>query len=205
MARKAKAKQRILVADDDPEILTLLSLRLKSRGYEVFEAIDGETALEQARGNKPDLVILDVMMPQKNGWEVARELKQDATTKDIGIIILTAIGEKMNEITSPLYGADAYIDKPFEFQELESAIESVLERRARCYRPGVLPLAKTPPKIVGIGLNSRAHAAEMKKPLPEEPLLFMKPPSALIGPGQPIVRPAGYERVDYEGELAIVI
>jgi DNA-binding response OmpR family regulator len=130
MARKAKAKQRILVADDDPEILTLLSLRLKSRGYEVFEAIDGVTALEQARGNKPDLVILDVMMPQKNGWEVARELKQDASTKDIGIIILTAIGEKMNEITSPLYGADAYIDKPFEFQQLESAIESVLERRA---------------------------------------------------------------------------
>jgi DNA-binding response OmpR family regulator len=130
MARKAKVKQRILVADDDPEILTLLSLRLKSRGYEVLEAIDGEKALEQARGNRPDLVILDVMMPQKNGWEVARELKQDAATKDIGIIILTAIGEKMNEITSPLYGADAYIDKPFEFERLENAIESVLERRA---------------------------------------------------------------------------
>jgi 2-keto-4-pentenoate hydratase/2-oxohepta-3-ene-1,7-dioic acid hydratase in catechol pathway len=69
----------------------------------------------------------------------------------------------------------------------------------------VLPLAKTPSKIVGIGLNYRAHAAEMKKPLPDEPLLFLKPPSALIGPGEPIVRPAGYARVDHEGELAIVI
>jgi 2-keto-4-pentenoate hydratase/2-oxohepta-3-ene-1,7-dioic acid hydratase in catechol pathway len=69
----------------------------------------------------------------------------------------------------------------------------------------VLPLARTPSKIVGIGLNYRAHAAEMKKQLPDEPLLFLKPPSALIGPGQPIVRPSGYERVDYEGELAIVI
>jgi 2-keto-4-pentenoate hydratase/2-oxohepta-3-ene-1,7-dioic acid hydratase in catechol pathway len=69
----------------------------------------------------------------------------------------------------------------------------------------VPPLPVTPTKIVGIGLNYRAHAAEMKKPLPDEPLLFLKPPSALIGPGQPIVRPAGYERVDYEGELAVVI
>jgi DNA-binding response OmpR family regulator len=130
MARKAKAKRRILVVDDDPEILTLLSLRLKSRGYEVFEASDGERALEEARERKPDLVVLDVMMPQKTGWEVARELKQDASTQGIGIIILTAIGEKMNEITSPLYGADEYIDKPFEFEQLEKTIERVLDKRA---------------------------------------------------------------------------
>jgi DNA-binding response OmpR family regulator len=70
-------------------------------------------------------------MPQKNGWEVARELKQDATTKDIGIIILTAIGEKMNELTSPLYGADEYIDKPFEFENLEKAITAVLLKRGQ--------------------------------------------------------------------------
>jgi 2-keto-4-pentenoate hydratase/2-oxohepta-3-ene-1,7-dioic acid hydratase in catechol pathway len=66
-------------------------------------------------------------------------------------------------------------------------------------------LAIAPTKIVGVGLNYRAHAAEMGKPLPEEPLLFLKPPSAMIGPGAPIVRPAGYARVDYEGELCIVI
>jgi DNA-binding response OmpR family regulator len=129
MARKTKAKSVILVADDDPEILTLLGLRLKQRGYEVLEAADGEKALEVARGKRPDLVLLDVMMPQKNGWEVARELKQDAATKDIGIIILTAIGEKMNELTSPLYGADEYIDKPFEFDHLEKSIEKVLAKR----------------------------------------------------------------------------
>src|SRR5687768_6764614 len=130
MARKTKAKQRILVADDDPEILTLLTMRLKQRGYEVFEASDGEKALEQAREKSPDLVLLDVMMPQKNGWEVARELKQDPKTKEIGIVILTAIGEKMNELTSPLYGADAYIDKPFEFDKLEKIIAKVLAKRA---------------------------------------------------------------------------
>ena len=130
MARKAKVKASVLVADDDPEILTLLSLRLKQRGYEVYEAIDGEKALEEARAKSPDLVILDVMMPQKNGWEVARELKHDEKTKGIGIIVLTAIGEKINEITSPLYGADEFIDKPFEFDHLEKAIERVLEKRS---------------------------------------------------------------------------
>jgi 2-keto-4-pentenoate hydratase/2-oxohepta-3-ene-1,7-dioic acid hydratase in catechol pathway len=62
-----------------------------------------------------------------------------------------------------------------------------------------------PSKIIGVGLNYRAHAREMGKPLPAEPLLFLKPPSAVLAPGRPIVRPAGYERVDYEGELAVVI
>jgi 2-keto-4-pentenoate hydratase/2-oxohepta-3-ene-1,7-dioic acid hydratase in catechol pathway len=66
-------------------------------------------------------------------------------------------------------------------------------------------LVVTPSKIVGVGLNYRAHAAEMGKPLPEEPLLFLKPPSAMIAPGTAIVRPSGYARVDYEGELCIVI
>ena len=68
-----------------------------------------------------------------------------------------------------------------------------------------LPPPCAPTKIVGVGLNYRAHALEMGKPLPSEPLLFLKPPSAVIGSGTPIVLPAGYERVDYEGELAVVI
>jgi 2-keto-4-pentenoate hydratase/2-oxohepta-3-ene-1,7-dioic acid hydratase in catechol pathway len=71
--------------------------------------------------------------------------------------------------------------------------------------PLPLPLSVRPSKIVCIGTNYRAHAVEMGKALPDEPLLFMKPPSALIGPGDAIVRPGGYERVDFEGELAVVI
>jgi len=69
----------------------------------------------------------------------------------------------------------------------------------------VPPLSVRPSKIVCVGTNYRAHAQEMGKPLPDEPLLFMKPPSAIIGPGEPIVRPGGYQRVDFEGELAVVI
>lgn len=129
MAAAAKKKPILLVADDDPEIVTMLSLRLGKRGFEVLEAADGIQTLELARKHHPDLIILDVMMPGKNGWEVARELRQDDTTKDIGIVVLTAIGETMNEMTSPLYGADEYLDKPFEFSDLEAKIKATLDKR----------------------------------------------------------------------------
>jgi len=120
----------VLVVDDDPEIVAMLSTRLAARGYKVTTAGDGHKALEIAKREHPDVMLLDVMMPGKSGWEVARSLKQDPVTQGIKIVMVTAIGEQVNEITSPLYGADAYIDKPFEFQELEKAIEGVLERRA---------------------------------------------------------------------------
>src|SRR5437867_2458701 len=121
----------LLIADDDPEILTMLSLRLGKKGYEVIEAADGVQTLRQAREKQPDLVILDVMMPGKNGWEVARELRSDPELRNVGIVMLTAIGEKVNELTSPLYGADEYIDKPFDFADLEARLKKVLEARSK--------------------------------------------------------------------------
>jgi DNA-binding response OmpR family regulator len=126
-----KAAKTVLVADDDPEILTLISRRLTKRGYTVFEASDGDEALAEVRELAADLVVLDVMMPGKNGWEVAKELRSDALTRDIGILVLTAIGQTMNELTSPLYGADAYLDKPFEFADLDRLVAEVLAKRAR--------------------------------------------------------------------------
>jgi two-component system alkaline phosphatase synthesis response regulator PhoP len=116
------AGANILVVDDDPEIVAMLQTRLSKRGYTVTTANDGHRALELAKRELPDLVLLDVMMPGKSGWEVARALKQDPVTSDIKIVMVTAIGEQVNEITSPLYGADAHIDKPFEFEKLEGVI-----------------------------------------------------------------------------------
>ncbi len=124
-------KPVLLIADDDPEILTMLSLRLGKKGYEVIEAADGVQTLRQAREKQPDLVILDVMMPGKNGWEVAREMRGDPQLRNVGIVMLTAIGEKVNELTSPLYGADEYIDKPFDFADLEARLKKVLEARSK--------------------------------------------------------------------------
>jgi DNA-binding response OmpR family regulator len=127
----AQKKPTILVADDDPQILTMLGIRLSKRGYEVLEAADGLQTLEKAREHNPDLVLLDVMMPGKNGWEVAKELRADEQLKNIGIVMLTAIGERVNEMTSPLYGADAYVDKPFDFADLENKIKKVLDDRSK--------------------------------------------------------------------------
>ena len=125
---KAQPAANILVVDDDPEIVTMLSTRLAKRGYKVSTANDGHRALELAKREKPDLVLLDVMMPGKSGWEVARALKQDPVTATIKIVMVTAIGEQVNEITSPLYGADAHIDKPFEFDRLEKVIAGLVNK-----------------------------------------------------------------------------
>lgn len=125
----ATATARLLVVDDDPEIVSMLSTRLTKRGYKVTTASDGHSALELARRELPDVVLLDVMMPGKSGWEVARALKQDPITEGIKIVMVTAIGAQVNEITSPLYGADAHVDKPFEFERLEAVISELLAKK----------------------------------------------------------------------------
>ncbi|MDQ3367492.1 MAG: response regulator [Myxococcota bacterium] len=124
---KENAGASILVVDDDPEIVSMLSTRLSARGYKVSSAGDGHRAIEMAKREMPDIVLLDVMMPGKSGWEVARALKQDAVTAKIKIVMVTAIGAQVNEITSPLYGADAHVDKPFEFEKLERVISGLLK------------------------------------------------------------------------------
>ena len=119
-------KPVLLIADDDPEILSMLSLRLGKRGFDIIEAADGVETIRRAKEKHPDVVVLDVMMPRKNGWEVARELRSDPDLRNIGIVMLTAIGEKVNEMTSPLYGADAFLDKPFKFDDLDATLAKLL-------------------------------------------------------------------------------
>lgn len=120
-------RTRVLVVDDDPDILQMLAMRLSNSGYDVATAADGEEAIERALQTNPHLVVLDVMMPKMNGWEVARALRQKEITKDVKIIMLTAIGPHVNEMTSPLYGANAHLDKPFDFKKLEASISELLQ------------------------------------------------------------------------------
>lgn len=119
----------ILVADDDPSILSMVVVKLESMGYRTLEAPNGDEAWLQLRKHHPDLAVLDVMMPGLNGWEIVREMRRDEQLRDIGVVMLTAIGHRMNEMTSPLYGADAYLDKPFRFSVLEMTIRDVLRQR----------------------------------------------------------------------------
>ena len=124
-------KPRVLIADDDLEILGLTRSLLRRRGFEVIEASDGDEAMRQLLENRPDLVVLDVMMPGQSGWEVCRSIRETDSLKDTGVIMLTGVGERLNEMTSPLYGADAFLDKPFDFAALDQLITEVLDKRAQ--------------------------------------------------------------------------
>lgn len=118
----------VLVADDDLEILKLIVRILRAKGVNVLEATDGEEALALARKHYPDLMILDVMMPGRTGWEVLRAVREDDALKDVRVLMLTGIGERLNEMTSPLYGANEYLDKPFDFGVLDTVIDKLLAR-----------------------------------------------------------------------------
>jgi len=126
----------ILVADDDPEIRKLLRVYLEDQDCDLIESSDGADALENVIVYKPDLVILDVMMPELNGWQICKYVKSRDEYSDVGIIMLTAIGPVNNELTSPLFGADDYIDKPFEFDELEFKIRKVLSDKKKAAPTG---------------------------------------------------------------------
>ncbi len=123
----------VLVADDEPSMLELVAQHLKTLDdpqLVVIEASDGEQAWKLAREHLPDLVVLDVMMPGMSGWEVCRKIREDVALAHTGVVMLTGIGENLNQMTSPLYGADAYIDKPFDFEELDEKVKAALSARA---------------------------------------------------------------------------
>ena len=117
---------RILIVDDEPNIVISLEYLLKKEGFEVKVATDGEAALRQAADFRPDLVLLDVMMPKKSGFEVCESLRADATLADLKIIMLTAKGRE-TEVTKGLaLGANAYITKPFSTKDLVARIKTLL-------------------------------------------------------------------------------
>lgn len=119
---------KILVADDDFQILSLVAGRAKKLSSNIVEAHDGEEALALAKEHRPDLVVLDVMMPGLSGWEVCRAIREEEGLEGTRILMLTGIGERLNEMTSPLYGADDFLDKPFDFDELDGRMRALLER-----------------------------------------------------------------------------
>ena len=117
----------ILLADDDLDIRTLVRLAIEPLDYDIIEASDGEMALEHILVEAPDLVVLDVMMPGLTGWEVCKYIKNREGYKHTLILMLTAVGEVVNEMTAPLYGADAHLDKPFDMDEIVEVIQRLLK------------------------------------------------------------------------------
>ncbi len=122
-------KPLVLVADDEPSTLALVANHLSTQGYRVIEATDGDEAWTLACQELPDVVVLDVMMPGMSGWEVCRKIREAVSLAHTGVVMLTGIGDALNELTSPLYGADAYLNKPFQFTKLAELVEETLKQR----------------------------------------------------------------------------
>jgi DNA-binding response OmpR family regulator len=118
--------KRILIADDEPNIVISLEFLLKREGYEVVVATNGAAALASVREQRPDLAILDVMMPQRNGFEVCQDLRADPQMQGLRIIMLTAKGRDTEVAKGLALGADHYMTKPFSTRELVARVKDLL-------------------------------------------------------------------------------
>ena len=121
--------QRILVVDDEPDLLELVRVNLTQAGFEVETAETGRQALERVRRSAPDLLILDLMLPDLSGTEVCRHLRQDSSLAEIPIIMLTARADEVDRVVGLAVGADDYVTKPFSPRELTLRVRAVLRRR----------------------------------------------------------------------------
>lgn len=128
-------KQKILAVDDEADILNLLRHNLTAAGFDFLEAVHGPEALEKAKAAAPDLIILDVMLPDMDGNEVLRRLKADPDTERIPVVMLTAKGEEIDRVLGLEFGADDYIVKPFSPRELVLRIRAVLRKGIEAAKP----------------------------------------------------------------------
>ncbi len=117
--------KKILIADDKPEVVELVRVSLEG-DYQVIDASDGSQTLKKVRLEKPDLILLDIIMPKMDGFEVFRKLKKEPKTKKIPIIMLTAKGQKLDQEKSTRLGASGYITKPFSPSYLLTKVEEML-------------------------------------------------------------------------------
>ena len=171
MARRKK----ILVVDDERDLVELISLNLTRNGYEVVPAYDGTTGLDSARKHKPDLIIMDVMMPGLSGRDVTMALKQDADTAHIPILMLTAKTEETDIIVGLSMGADDYVTKPFSMKVLMARVAAVLRRKAAA-EPSQTMLS-TGPVVID---QSKHEVTVQGKPINLTPTEF-KLLAALVG------------------------
>ncbi len=144
-------KQRILLVDDESDILEMISYNLNREGYEVQTAENGRKALEIARANKPDLVLLDVMMPEMDGMETCRVMREDPNLCNVLIAFLTARNEDYSQIAGFDAGADDYISKPIKPRVLVSRVKALLRRNV------IADVEKTERSEVGITIDKERY------------------------------------------------
>lgn len=123
----SKPKKKILIIEDEPDIMELVIVTLESDDYELLQATDGLTGLNKAQNENPDLLLLDIMLPKMNGYDICRELKSNPATSPIPIIMLTAFGQKREIEEGYKVKADDYIVKPFEPVKLRERVKNMLQ------------------------------------------------------------------------------
>jgi DNA-binding response OmpR family regulator len=135
-------KPRILLVDDDVKLVAALSIFLTKRGYQIAAAADGDEGLERFSSLRPDLIVLDIMMPNTDGWEMCKRVREQ---DDTPVIMLTARGQEYDRVKGLSMGADDYLVKPFSLSELEARVKAVLRRarRAEGNRNGVVYMDET--------------------------------------------------------------
>jgi DNA-binding response OmpR family regulator len=125
--QEKRMSKTILIVDDEPNIVLSLEFLMKREGFEVQTAGDGQAAIEMLAARRPDLMILDVMMPRKNGFEVCKEVRADPALSGLPIILLSAKGREVEIAKGLSLGADAYITKPFSTHELVARVKEILK------------------------------------------------------------------------------
>jgi len=121
-------KNRILIVEDEESLLKLESILLSSKGYQVTGVMDGKSALDEINARKPDLVVLDIMLPELDGFEVCKRIKENPETAGIPVVMLTAKKNSQDYARGMQVGADAYVTKPFKSAQVMELIESLLSR-----------------------------------------------------------------------------
>ncbi len=117
----------VLVVEDDPRSLKLTRDMLSMSGYNSIPAVDGQEGVDLAKAQKPDLILMDIMMPKMDGYTACHALKKDSATKDIPVIMVTSVGFELNKALAEQFGASGYITKPVDRQELVKTIKPFLE------------------------------------------------------------------------------
>jgi two-component system OmpR family response regulator len=155
-------KYKILIAEDDKNLLDILSYNMEKEGYQVITAPDGAKALEKIRNETPDLIILDIMLPEIDGFEICRIVRKEMT---VPILMLTAKADEVDKIVGLELGADDYMTKPFSIRELIARSKAML-RRIELVKQSLMPPAEQSPSIIKFGeleLDTARHVVSRKK------------------------------------------
>jgi DNA-binding response OmpR family regulator len=193
----SSAAQRILVIEDDLSILTGLSMNLKFEGYDVLQAQDGHTGLQRALDEQPDLLVLDVMLPKMNGYEVIKELRQRG--RDIPVVMLSARGMEHDKILGLELGADDYVVKPFGVQELLARIKAVLRRQQRAGE--VIAFGENEVDLVGKAVTRAGKPVELTAQELRLLEYWVRHPDRIFSRNELIMGAWGF---DYEGTARTV-